>query len=246
MLIPLFLLLASCALSPTGRKQLIILDNGQMNAMGVDSFNQMKSKTPVERNSSINGYVKCVVNHILLVARDTTGVQSWETVVFKDDSANAFALPGGRIGVHTGLLKIEVGHVLARHGNERVSSGLVTQFGLAGAQAILDKNVQNDDTRKIVMSGLGLGAQFGVMLPYGRSHESEADLIGLRLMAKAGFDPRQSVHLWQKVGAASGGKGPPEFMSTHPSHTTRIANLQAKMGEALGYYNATKNRPRCQ
>jgi predicted Zn-dependent protease len=169
--------------------------------------------------------------------------RAWEVVVFRDDSANAFALPGGKIGVHTGLLKVaqnqdqlaavighEIAHVLAEHGKERVSEQLVAQGGMSLLSAVIGN--PEDPRHGLLMGALGLGAQFGVLLPHSRAQESEADIVGLDYMAKAGFDPRQSVNLWQNMAAAGGGQQP-EFMSTHPSHGTRIQNLQAAIPKAL-------------
>jgi predicted Zn-dependent protease len=193
-------------------------------------------------------------------ARGQADVASWEVVVFREESANAFALPGGKIGVHTGLLKVaktdgqlaavlghEVGHVIARHGAERVSSGMATQGGLAAIDAfILGKSVSGGQ-RQLILGGLGLASQVGVLLLFSRSHESEADLIGLDLMSRAGFDPRQSVELWRNMAAAGGGQ-PPQWLSTHPSHETRISALQAGIPESLRKYEAAQaggKRPSC-
>ncbi len=173
--------------------------------------------------------------------------------MFKDESPNAFALPGGKMGVYTGMLEVaenqdqlaavlghEVGHVLAQHANERMSQQQVTSIGLAVAAGTgLDS---------ASMQALGLGAQIGILLPYSRTHESEADIIGLDLMAKAGFDPRESVQLWKNMQKAGGGT-PPEFLSTHPSSGTRIDNLIGQMANALQTYNdarARGNKPNCK
>ncbi|MCB0350009.1 MAG: M48 family metallopeptidase [Bdellovibrionales bacterium] len=238
--------LAACVTSPTGRKQFIVVSDGEMGSVGGQAFDEMKKKTPIEYNSRINAYVKCIANAITQEAHDKTGVQNWEVVVFKDSSANAFALPGGKIGVHTGMLSVaknadqlaavlghEVGHVIARHGAERVSQSTITQTGMAVADAMLD---QQNENRGLILAGLGVGAQFGVLLPFSRKHESEADEIGLNLMAQAGFVPEQSVELWRNMAKAGGG-APPEFMSTHPSNASRISGLQSNMAKARRIYN---------
>lgn len=242
------LFLAGCATSPLGRKQLIIIGDGQMNEMGLQSFDQLKKQTPIETNPEITAYVNCIALPITKVATDA-GVSSWEIVVFKDPSANAFALPGGKIGVHTGMLPVaktssqlaavighEVGHVIAKHGAERVSEGLLAQ-GVTTAAGIgfKDKSYQ-----PIILAGLGLGAQFGILLPHSRTQESESDLIGVDLMARAGFDPRDSVELWRNMAVASGGKSPPQFLSTHPSNETRISELRGAIPAALPKYEAMK------
>lgn len=250
-------LLTSCATSPTGRKQLIFLPDSQMNEMGIQAFAEMKKTVPQEKDSKTNTYVKCVAMAIAKTASDRSGVSNWEVVVFKDDTANAFALPGGKIGVHTGILKVaktpgqlaavlghEVGHVIARHGAERMSQNLLAQGGIVAANIAL----QNSEQKGLILGSLALGSQFGVLLPFSRKHESEADQIGQELMAKAGFDPAESVKLWENMGKATG-KGPPEFLSTHPSHDTRIHDLQAGLDHARGIYEAAKKsgkNPRCE
>jgi predicted Zn-dependent protease len=207
-----------------------------MNQLGADAFNEMKKTIPIERSESINRYVNCIVQSELAVTEDDTGVSSWEVVVFKDNTPNAFALPGGKIGVHTGILPItkttdqlaavlghEIGHVIARHGNERISQNQITQGGMEA----LTKMGKGE-----MAGALGGGAKYGVLLPFSRAHESEADLIGLEIMAKAGFDPEESVALWENMSAMSSGK-PNEILSTHPSDETRMKQLNAKMPDAL-------------
>lgn len=239
----LVLLLAlACSTSPLGRRQLTLVPDTQMNAMGLSAFEQIKSEVPVEKDPTINAYVRCVAEAVLAVCADQTGVSGWEVVVFKDDTANAFALPGGRIGVHTGLLEVaktpdqlaavighEIAHVIARHGNERVSQGMVAELGL-GVIDVMVGDPESEEHQQM-MGLLGLGTQVGILLPFGRGHESEADLMGLDAMAQAGFDPRAAVELWHNMAAAGGGQ-PPEFLSTHPSHATRIGDLEARMAQA--------------
>ncbi|HHJ20983.1 MAG TPA: M48 family peptidase, partial [Gammaproteobacteria bacterium] len=192
-------LMVGCATSPLGRRQLIFLPESQMAELGVASYTEMKKKQPIERSGTSNRYVSCVANAITHELTGKWAKQDWEVTVFKDDSANAFALPGGKIGVHTGLFKAaknqdqlaavlghEVGHVLARHGNERVSTNLVAQTGLQIATVMVGGSAAK---KSAVMAALGVGAQVGVLLPFSRKHETEADLIGLDLMARAGFDP---------------------------------------------------------
>lgn len=250
-------LLSACAVSPTGRQQFIALPSSQLQAMGAQAFAKIKREKPIETQQGPNAYVRCVANAI---TRQLDGPQqrSWEVVVFEDESPNAFALPGGKIGVHTGLLDVarnedqlaavighEVGHVLAEHGNERMSQQLAVQGGMAAAGAL--SGGMDSVSRELLMRGLGLGAQVGVLLPYSRVHESEADVIGLDLMARAGFDPRASVDLWRNMAAASEGQ-PLEFLSTHPAHESRIQNLQSRMGQALDTYEQARrqgNRPNC-
>jgi predicted Zn-dependent protease len=243
----------ACATSPTGRKQLVLVDDADMNQMGAEAFEEMKKQTPVERGAAVNAYVNCIVSALLAVTDDPTGVQSWEVVVFRDETANAFALPGGKIGVHTGILPVartagqlaavlghEIGHVIARHGNERVSQAQAGNAVLGAVGAVVENEA--------VLGAIGAGAQFGVLLPFSRSHESEADVIGQRLMAQAGFNPEESVKLWQNM-AELGGEQPPEIMSTHPAHDTRIEDLRKGLLETLPMYQQAQNsgrRPNCR
>ncbi len=240
------LLIFSCASLP-------LIDDAQMNEMGAEAFDDIKKKEQIETSAYLNNYVKCVAKNILDVTQDPTGVKQWEVVVFRNNAVNAFALPGGKIGVYTGLLNVaknqhqlaavighEVGHVIKQHGKARVQTAMVTE----GLMSVVSGASDNP----MVAQALGLGAQYGVMLPFSRSHETEADEVGLKLMALAGFDPQESVKLWQNMAAAGGGK-PPELLSTHPSDTTRIKDLQAGMGDALALQQAARNQgknPQCQ
>ena len=247
--------LAACAVSPTGRKQLAFMPESQMIVMGVQSFESMKQETPSVKDPAITDYVQCVADAITRLPEVQQSSSDWEVVVFDDQTVNAFALPGGKIGVYKGLLSVaetpdqlaavlghEVGHVLAHHGNERVSQN----FAVGQTLALLENWMTANNTayRQQAMGLLGIGTQVGILLPFSRAHESEADEIGQMLMAKAGFDPRQSVVLWQNMGKA-GGKSPPEFLSTHPAHETRIEDLQAGMATAMQYYNAAATKPQC-
>ncbi|MGB5638399.1 MAG: M48 family metallopeptidase [Sedimenticolaceae bacterium] len=246
-------LLSGCATSPTGRTQLALMPDSQMNDMGLQAFTNIKKKTPIERGRTTNSYVQCVAQAII---REVGG--NWEVVVFKDEDANAFALPGGKIGVNTGLLKVaenqdqlatvighEVMHVLSNHANERVSQTFAVEQGLGLISAAASPQT---GTGKTLMGLLGVGAQYGVLLPYNRIQESEADLLGLDLMAKAGFDPRESTKLWINMGRSGGGQ-PPQFLSTHPSHANRISDLQKHMPVALRLQEQARQlgkRPACR
>lgn len=234
-------LLFGCTTSPMGRNQLILFPASEMDQMGAAAFQEIQQDTPVSRDGRINAYVSCVAQHVIRVLPNGDPA-AWDIKVFEDDSANAFALPGKKIGVHTGLLDVaenqgqlatviahEVAHVLANHSNERVSTNFVTQSGMQLAQIA----VGADSPMKQQLFGLlGVGAQVGVILPFNRTQEAEADLMGLELMAQAGFDPRESVKLWQNM-QAQGGGGQPEFMSTHPSSQRRITELNARMTEHM-------------
>lgn len=231
--------LAACSVSPTGRKQLLLFPDAEVAGMGVAAFDQQKKETAVLHDAKTNAYVHCVAGQLLR----TMGEQpaNWEVVVFDSKQVNAFALPGRKIGVYTGLLGVannqhmlaavvghEIGHVIAQHSNERLSTQYAAQTGMALLQQMSGEMTEN---KQMLFGLLGLGAQYGVILPYGRQQESEADIIGLDLMAKAGFDPQQSVLLWQNMSKASGSQ-PPQFLSTHPSNESRIRDLQAQMASA--------------
>lgn len=250
--------LVSCATSPTGRRQLILLPDSQMTQLGVASYSEMKKSQKIDRGGSSNAYVNCVSKALINELKGKYRNQNWEVTVFDEDSPNAFALPGGKIGVHTGLFKAaknqnqlaavlghEVGHVMAQHGNERVSTNMAAQTGLQIGAVFLGGNTPQ---QQLTMAALGIGAQVGVLLPFSRKHESEADYIGLDLMAKAGFDPRESVTLWQNMGKLGGGK-PPEFLSTHPAGSTRMRDLNKAMPKAMALYKQARSqgkRPSCR
>jgi len=251
---------SSCATSPEGRSQLKLLPDDQINSMGVQSFEQIKQDTPESKNENMRAYVQCIASAIIPQLDEDNNPALWEVRVFADDQANAFALPGNKIGVYEGLLKYavnqhqvaavmghELAHVTAQHGNERVSDQLAAQAGLTIAAIALGTSATSDDNKALILAGLGLGVQYGVILPFSRTHESEADLIGVELMAESGFDPRESVKLWENM-AKAGGQAP-EFLSTHPSSSTRIKDLNARMPRALDAYSkaqATNKKPNCQ
>lgn len=247
--------MVACATSPLGRQQLVFFPDAQLAEMGAAAFNDLKAKTPVSSAPTTNHYVRCVADSVtkVLTAAESP-VRAWEVVVFESKDANAFALPGGKIGVYTGLLNVaktqdqlaavighEIAHVLARHSNERASQAYTAQVTLAGLG-------QSGAVSGPMMAALGLGAQVGILLPFGRTQESEADLIGIDLMARAGFDPRQAIVLWQNMNAARTSGAPPEFLSTHPSDATRTAKLNARMVNAISLFDAARaagRRPHC-
>lgn len=245
-------MLAACATSPTGRSQLLLMPESQMTQMGLQAFENIKKQTPVDAGTTTSRYVNCVAQAI---TREVGG--NWEIVVFKDDSANAFALPGRKIGVNSGLLKVaknqdqlatvighEVAHVLSHHSNERVSQQFAVEQGLGLINAL--SNPQTG-TGRTLMGMLGVGAQYGILMPYSRLQESEADRLGLELMARAGFNPAESINLWKNMSAA-GGPQPPEFLSTHPAHGTRISGLRAILPNAQQLQRTAQQqgkRPAC-
>lgn len=245
------LALAACATSPLGRRQLRLMSGDQVSSMGVTAFQDIKKDTPQTQDATQQRYVRCVAAAITGQVKDPEAPKQWEVVVFQDDTPNAFALPGGKIGVHTGILEVaknqdqlatvlghEVAHVLAQHANERVSQQMV-------AGALMEVAGQTMDPT--LVAALGMGAQVGVLLPFSRTQESEADLLGLDLMAGAGFDPRESTKFWKNMEAAGGGKTP-EFLSTHPSDQTRAAALQSRIAQEMPAYDkavADGRRPKC-
>ena len=221
--------------------------------MGLQAFNDIKTSKTLSKNTKHTQFVNCITEAI---THESGG--AWEVQVFEDESLNAFALPGNKIGVHTGLINMvdnqhqlaavighEVGHVLARHGNERMSQKSAVSKSVSLVSAVSNPT---SSLGQLAVGALGLGAQYGILLPFSRTHESEADIIGMDLMAKAGFDPRQSVNLWQKMAAASQGPASSEFMSTHPSHDTRIKELSEHMPTAMQFYQQAQSigkTPRC-
>ena len=249
------IVLASCAKSSTGRNQITLFSSSDLNKMGASSFEQMKEKEKISTDIAVNNYVQCVAKAITKNVPKSAHKGEWEVVVFDSEQVNAFALPGGKIGVYTGILKVaenqnqlgaiighEVGHVIERHSNERMSSSKISQTGMAVVDTAL--SVGNVENRNLWMSGLGLGLQYGILMPYGRTHESEADIVGQDLMAKSGFEPSAAISLWQNMAKLSNGS-PPEFMSTHPSNETRITQLTEHLPKSQAYYKAS-NAPSCK
>jgi predicted Zn-dependent protease len=228
--------LASCAYNEElGRSQLLFVDDNQLAKMSLSAWDEALKKEKLVADPKYKARVEGVGKRLAKAAgRDT---MAWEYAVFDDKQLNAFVLPGGKVGVYKGLLDLvknddqlaavmghETGHVMARHSAERYSQQMAATVGLAVGQVAID---QTDSKHKREIAGiLGAGVTFGVLLPYSRKHELEADKIGVDLMAKGGYKTRESVELWKLMSAANTQK-PPEFMSTHPSDTTRIRELEA-------------------
>ncbi len=231
----------------TGRSALHLVPNDQLTSMSAAQFGQLKQETPISRDLTYNAMLRRVGDRIAYVADPDMPNAQWEFVVFEDDSQiNAFAMPGGKVAVYTGIFKVakteddlaivvghEVAHVAAGHGNERVSHQLLA----AGGALALDIGTSDMDSgdRQLLMAAYGAGATVGVILPYSRFHESEADEIGLMYAAKAGYDPRAAICFWDRMAAQSQG-APPEFLSTHPSGATRARKLQELMPKAMEAY----------
>ena len=232
----------------TGRRQIQLVSPNEEAQMGVQSFKEIVGKATLSTDPQINAMVQRVGSRIAAVT--DLGYQ-WEFRVIQDDKqANAFALPGGKVAVYTGILPItrdeaglaavlghEIAHVLARHGGERVSQQMGVQ---TVTQVLAGMSSSNPATVQLVSAALGAGASVGVLLPWGRAQESEADHLGLILMAKAGYDPRASLDLWQRMAEASKGQRPPEFLSTHPAEATRIQQIEGWLPEAYTYYRPAR------
>ena len=250
----------ACTTSPTGRSQLLLMGNNDVAKMGLSSFDQIKSKEKISTDAKTNAFVQCVAKSItqtIPAKYSATNPGEWEVVVFDSEQVNAFALPGGRIGVYTGILKVtenqdqlaavighEVSHVLSQHSNERLSQETVANTGMS----IADKLLKNGTSKSGTMAALGMGVQYGVLMPYSRSHETEADVLGVQLMAQAGFNPVESVKLWKNMAAANNGKAPMEILSTHPSDSTRIQQLQSLLPTVTPMYKTAQSQgihPQC-
>lgn len=229
--------MAGCSTnSETGRSQFMLVDDGFLASMALDAWQEEKAKTPISRDRVANDRLRRVGERVAVAANRPN--DPWEFVVFDKPEKNAFVLPGGKVGFYRGLMDIadrddhiacvmghEVGHVTGRHAAERFSIQLGGQAALlAAGMAARDVDPQ---TRAIGMQALGLGLTLGVLLPYSRNHESEADKLGLNYMYSAGYQPRQAITFWQRMSADNRGNRPPEFLSTHPDPETRIRDIEA-------------------
>ncbi|MCX7915776.1 MAG: M48 family metallopeptidase [Verrucomicrobiae bacterium] len=248
----LILGLTGCAVVPeTGRQQLVLLSPREEMQLGLNEFEKIKQSKPISRDAAANAMLQEVGRRIAAVA-ELPGAQ-WEFVLFDDpQTPNAFCLPGGKVGVFTGILPItkneaglatvvshEVAHAVARHGAERVSQGLLFQLGGAALDVAMRNHTHQ--ARQIVLSAYGLGGTVGVLLPYSRRQELEADYIGLLYMARAGYDPREAIEFWKRFADYNrqrGGGASIEFLSTHPVDETRIRELERLLPQALAEYYA--------
>jgi len=240
--------LMGCRTVPeTGRRQLNFMSSGEEMQLGLSSFEKMKQETPINKDPALNAQVQRVGRRIAAVA-PLPGAQ-WEFVVFDSKEVNAFCLPGGKVGIYTGILPItkddlglatvighEVAHAVARHGGERMSEATLLQTG----GQVLGAGLSASDPRMqaIATTVYGVGAQVGLALPHSRTQESEADHIGLLYMARAGYDPEAAVAFWQRFADynAKGGSGTPWFLRTHPLDETRIRQLKEWLPQAKKEY----------
>lgn len=252
----------ACSKVPvSGRKQLAFLPESELVGMSLSQYREVLNEAQTANNTTDGQMVRRVGNNIAAAVesymrQNKMGNQiknfKWEFNLIQEDVPNAWAMPGGKVAIYTGILPYtktedglavvmghEVAHAIARHGNERMSMGLLQQLGGVGlAVAMRNKPAQ---TQALFMGAYGVGAQFGAMLPFSRKHETEADELGLIFMAMAGYNPKEAPSFWSRM-SRSGGAAPPEFMSTHPSHTTRSRNLNSFMPKAMKYYNPNANK----
>lgn len=252
-----FTTLASCTTVPiTGRSQLNIVPASSMQSMSVAEYENFKKSTPrgrdareSERVRRVGGRLRAAVEQYMRsngMSAELNGY-SWEYNLFENKEANAWAMPGGKIAVYTGILPFtnndaglavvmshEIAHVIARHGSERMSQALISEMGGLALGAALSS--KPEETRQLWGAVYGLGSSVGILMPYSRLQESEADRLGLIFMAMAGYDPHEAVPFWQRMAAKEGSR-PPELLSTHPAPVTRIRNIQAAIPEAMRYYS---------
>jgi predicted Zn-dependent protease len=228
----------------TNRSQLLLIPEGTELQMGLTSYQEILKKGHVSQNPEVNAQVRRVGTRIAEATGRTD--YRWEFSVLEDKQVNAFCLPGGKVAVYTGILPVtrddaglaavlghEVAHAIARHGGERISPQLAVQGGLVATQVALSRRDPN--TTQWVAAGLGAGATVGLLLPWSRQQESEADHLGLIYMARAGYHPQAARDLWVRM-ASEGGARQPEFLSTHPLPQTRIAQIEAWLPEAMQHY----------
>ena len=231
----------------TGRVQRVALSTEQEESLGLQAFQDVLSTAEVVESGPVAEAVRRASSRIAAQTGEAAKSFKWQVSVVKSEQINAFCLPGGKIVVYTGIVPVaeteaglatvighEVAHAVARHGAQRVFQNQLVQTALVGASFSLGDMDFNQ--RQAIMGLLGAGAQYGVLLPFGRDHEVEADQMGLLYMARAGYDPQEAIPFWERMGKTAGNGQPPEFMSTHPSHGTRIENLKAFMPRALEEY----------
>lgn len=248
--------LAACAIVPeTGRQQLLLIGTGEEAQLGLTEFEKLKKNTPISTDTAGNALIAKVGRRIAAVAALPNA--QWEFVLFdQPKTPNAFCLPGGKVGVFSGMLPItqdetglatvighEVAHAVARHGAERVSQGLLLQLG--GQALTAATRSQPEATQSLILGAYGIGANVGIMLPHSRDQELEADRIGLIYMARAGYDPRQAVAFWERFKAyneKNGGGKTLAFLSTHPLDDVRIGRIRSLLPQAMAEYQKAGGR----
>jgi len=236
----------------TGRKSHVGLSTEQESALGLQSYQQVLSQSQAVDSGPEAEMVKRVATRLAAATGASGSGFDWQESLIRDEQANAFCLPGGKVVVYTGILPIaendaglatvlghEMAHATSRHGAQRVLQQNLAQTAMTGIAVSLSD--MDYGKQRAVMGALGAGTQFGVLMPFGREHESEADHIGLIYMARAGYDPRESIRFWERM-ERQGGSQPPEFLSSHPSHGHRIQQLQSWLPQAeQEYQKASKN-----
>jgi metalloendopeptidase OMA1, mitochondrial len=247
-------LLSACGHVPeTGRSQLLLVSPGEETQLGLTEFEKLKKSTPISRDAATSAMIERVGRHIAAVAPLPNA--HWEFVLFdKPDVPNAFCLPGGKVGIFSGILPImkdeagmatvighEVAHAVARHGAERMSEGLLIQLG--GVVLATALQTKSEATQVLTHQAYGIGSTVGVALPHSRGQELEADHLGLLYMARAGYNPREAVDFWKRFAAYNDKKGgkPPEFLSTHPLDDRRIGQIEGLLPKAEQEYRARKH-----
>jgi predicted Zn-dependent protease len=237
-----------CAATTGQAAEPLYASSAEMEVEAATQFAEMKASMPLTTDRATIDYIACVANAVVMVLEPPYSDFEWEMAIFEVDSVNAFAMPGGKIGVMEGILKAaqnqhqlaavighEIAHVTAEHSNERASRGKFSNVGIQVAAVLLGAG--NQGATYTAYEALNQGGAVLIMLPFSRNQESEADVIGLEYMARAGFDPRQAVPLWQNMAEEAGGNAPAEFMSTHPSGEKRIEGLISEWGDTLPLYN---------
>ena len=242
------LVIYACTTTPvSNRSTLILIPKSQEISLGKQSYNQILKKEKKSEDTQLNQIVQRVGQRIISVSDMPT--LEWEIKLIESDQKNAFALPGGKIAIYTGILSVakneaglatvmshEIAHVIARHGAQRMTQQMLLQGAMIGARL----SMKNSTQRNIILSALGVGVLYGFTLPFSRLHESEADQIGLIYMAKAGYDPNEAINFWQRFGQVKGDKGSPEWTSTHPADATRIQRLRSYLSRAKYDYQNVK------
>ncbi len=257
MFMALAMITAGCVTAPgTGRRQLMLVSQAEEMQLGLTEFEKLKKATPISKDPAINQMVQRVGNRIAAAAQSDMPHAKWEFVVFDEPkTANAFCLPGGKVGIYTGILPItkdeagmatvighEVAHAVARHGAERLSEALLLQLGGVALSTAMRNNTEK--ARALALTAYGVTSTVGMVLPHSRSHELEADRMGLIYMARSGYDPQQAVAFWQRFAEYGKQQGGPriEFLSTHPVDTTRIRQIQSLMPQAMDAYRQSQAR----
>jgi predicted Zn-dependent protease len=258
----LALMLITCKTVPlTGRKSLNLINSQEINSLSFQQYDELKRTSTLSKDAAKTAQVKRVGQRIQAAIEKFLSAQghsellegfAWEYILIESKDVNAFCMPGGKVAFYTGILPYcqdetgiavvmghEIAHAIAEHGNERMSQSLIQQMGgVALSVAVANEPAQ---TQALFMQAYGIGSEVGVMLPFSRKHETEADELGLYFMALAGYDPQKAPDFWVRMSQA-GGQKPPEFFSTHPADETRAAHLRKVMPKALEYYRQTQGQ----